>query len=37
MDRSFIALRGYAHSNNRKLKEVALALIDDAISITDLA
>jgi AmiR/NasT family two-component response regulator len=37
MDQAFITLRGYARDNGRKLTEVALALIEDDDSITDLA
>ncbi|MDN3352274.1 GAF and ANTAR domain-containing protein [Actinomadura sp. DC4] len=37
MDESFTALRGYARSHNRKLTEVALALIEGDETVADLA
>jgi transcriptional regulator with GAF, ATPase, and Fis domain len=37
MDQAFVRMRGWARSNNRKLAEVALAVIDNDHSVTELA
>ncbi|MGI8336688.1 ANTAR domain-containing protein, partial [Actinomadura scrupuli] len=37
MDQAFTTLRGWARTNNRKLADVALALIDNDHTVTELA
>ncbi|MCW2897417.1 MAG: hypothetical protein JWO75_6906 [Actinomycetia bacterium] len=37
VDQAFTTMRGYARHNNRKLADVALAIIDDNPNIAELA